>query len=64
MLPLNLQTVQAPPPPPFLDNPRYILFFFRELPLLKLVSANFYQILIFSLNDSPLKFMKNVFYFI
>ena len=31
---------------------------------LKLVSAIFYQISIFSPNDSPLKTMKNVFYFI
>ena len=31
---------------------------------LKLVSAIFYQIFIFSSNDSPLKTMKNVFYFI
>ena len=31
---------------------------------LKLVSAIFYRIFIFSPNDSPLKTMKNVFYFI
>ena len=31
---------------------------------LKLVSAIFYQIFIFSPNKSPLKTMKNVFYFI
>ena len=31
---------------------------------LKLVSAIFYQIFIFSSNDSPSKTMKNVFYFI
>ena len=31
---------------------------------LKLVSAIFYQILIFSPNDSPSKTAKNVFYFI
>ena len=31
---------------------------------LKLVSVIFYQIFIFSPNDSPLKTMKNVFYFI
>ena len=31
---------------------------------LKLVSAIFYQMFIFSPNDSPLKTMKNVFYFI
>ena len=31
---------------------------------LKLVSAIFYQIFIFSPNDNPLKNMKNVFYFI
>ena len=31
---------------------------------LKLVSAIFYQIYIFSPNDSHLKTMKNVFYFI
>ena len=30
--------------------------------ILKLVSAIFYEIFIFSLNDSPLKTMKNVFY--
>ena len=37
----------------------------RPKPLgLKLVSAIFYQIFIFSPNDSPLKTMKNVFYFI
>ena len=30
----------------------------------KLVSAIFYQLFIFSPNDSPLKTMKNVFYFI
>ena len=32
--------------------------------VLKLVSAIFYQICIFSPNDSPLKTIKNVFYFI
>ena len=32
--------------------------------ILKLVSAIFYQIFIFSTNGSPLKTMKNVFYFI
>ena len=32
--------------------------------LVKLVSAIFYQILIFSPNDSPSKTVKNVFYFI
>ena len=32
--------------------------------LLKLVSTIFYQIFIFSPNDSPSKTMKNVFYFI
>ena len=31
---------------------------------LKLVSTIFYQIFIFSPNDSPLKTMKNAFYFI
>ena len=31
---------------------------------LKLVSAIFYQIFIFSRNDSPSKSMKNIFYFI
>ena len=31
---------------------------------LKLVSAIFYQIFIFSPDDSPLKTMKNIFYFI
>ena len=31
---------------------------------LKLVFTIFYQSFIFSLNDSPLKAMKNVFYFI
>ena len=32
--------------------------------VLKLVTAIFYQIFIFSANDSPLKTIKNVFYFI
>ena len=32
--------------------------------VLKLVSAIFYQIFIFSPNDSPLKTIKNVFYFV
>ena len=32
--------------------------------ILKLVSTIFYQIFIFPQNDSPLKTMKNVFYFI
>ena len=32
--------------------------------LLKLVSAIFYEIFIFSPNDSPSKTIKNVFYFI
>ena len=36
-------------------------FIFRDL---KLVSAIFYQIFIFSPNDSPSKAMKNVFYLI
>ena len=31
---------------------------------LNVVSAIFYQIFVFSQNDSPLKTMKNVFYFI
>ena len=31
---------------------------------LKLVSAIFYEFFIFSRNDSPLKTMKNVFYFV
>ena len=31
---------------------------------LKLVSAIFYQVFIFSPNDSPSKIVKNVFYFI
>ena len=35
----------------------------QRLPL-KLVSTNFYQIFIFSPNDSPSKTMKSVFYFI
>ena len=34
------------------------------MPNLKLVSAIFYQIFIFSSHDSPSKTMKNVFYFI
>ena len=38
--------------------------FFTLILSLKLVSAIFYQIFIFSPNDSPLKVMKNVFYFI
>ena len=36
----------------------------RNVASLKLVSAIFYQIFIFSPNDSPLKIMQNVFYFI
>ena len=39
------------------------VFGHNQLPL-KLVSAIFYQIFIFSPNDGPLKTMKNVFYFI
>ena len=35
-----------------------------QINLIKLVSANFYQTFIFSLNDSPLKTMKNVVYLI
>ena len=35
-----------------------------EINHLKLVSAIFYQIFIFSSNDRPSKIMKNVFYFI
>ena len=35
-----------------------------HLSLLKLVSAIFYQIFIFTPNDSPSKTMKNAFYFI
>ena len=41
-----------------LTNPMLITAF------LKLVSAIFYQIFIFSSNDSPSKTIKNVFYFI
>ena len=37
---------------------------FSKVLLLKLVSAIFYQIFIFSQNDSPLKTMENAFYFI
>ena len=36
----------------------------RSLDMLKLVSAIFYQILIFSPNNSPLQTMENAFYFI
>ena len=36
----------------------------RSEVFLKLASAVFYQIFIFSPNDSPLTIMKNVFYFI
>ena len=36
----------------------------NQIEYLKLVSAIFYQIFIFSQNDSPLKTVKNVFYFI
>ena len=36
----------------------------NKVPNLNLVSAIFYQIFIFSPNDSPSKTMKNVFYFI
>ena len=37
---------------------------FSKVLLLKLVSAIFYQIFIFSQNDSPLETIENVFYFI
>ena len=37
--------------------------FVKVFSLLKLVSAIFYQIIIFSRNGSTLKTMKNVFYF-
>ena len=37
---------------------------YRGLWPLKLVSAIFYQLFIFSPNDSPSKTVKNVFYFI
>ena len=40
-----------------------IFLSFMEVSL-KFVPAIFYQIYIFSLNDSPSKTMKNVFYFI
>ena len=40
---------------------KYTLYMYIYL---KLVSAVFYQIFIFSQNDSPFKTMKNVFYFI
>ena len=40
----------------------YLRYFLNNF--LKLVSAIFYQIFIFSPNHSPLKTMKNVFYFI
>ena len=46
------------------DKCYYLLFYSFPFSLLKLVSATFYQIFIFSQNDSPLKTMKNVFYFI
>ena len=36
----------------------------KQSEYLKLVSAIFYQVFIFSPNDSPLKTVKNVFYFI
>ena len=39
-------------------------FLWYNFEKLKLVSAIFYQFFIFSPNDSPLKTMKNVFYFI
>ena len=41
-------------------NPSFMNNIFK----LKLVSAVFYQIFIFSSNDSPSKTLKNVFYFI
>ena len=48
----------------FLDDMHtaYLRYYLNNF--LKLVSAIFYQIFIFSPNDSPLKTMKNVFYFI
>ena len=45
-----------------MNHPTYIHWFVSIL--VKLVSAIFYQILIFSPNDSPSKTVKNVFYFI
>ena len=45
-----------------MNHPTYIHWFVNIL--VKLVSAIFYQILIFSPNDSPSKTVKNVFYFI
>ena len=44
------------------SNSSFVLDDFTSL--LKLVSAIFYQVLIFSPNDIPLKTMKNVFHFI
>ena len=41
-----------------------IMKFVSIVNLLKLVSAIFYQIFIFTANDSPSKTMKNIFYFI
>ena len=45
-----------------MNHPKYIHWFVNIL--VKLVSAIFYQILIFSPNDSPSKTVKNIFYFI
>ena len=45
-----------------MNHPTYIHWFVNIL--VKLVSAIFYQILIFSPNDSPSKTVKNIFYFI
>ena len=43
---------------------KIVTFFENNTYRLKLVSAIFYQIFIFSSNDRPLKTMENVFYFI
>ena len=43
---------------------RFLIFYNLFHEHLKLVCAIFYQIFMFSPNDSPLKTMKNVFYFI
>ena len=48
----------------FINNFKQIFISCANKNNLKLVSAIFYQIFIFSSNDSPSKTMKNVFYFI
>ena len=59
-------TTQHPPPPPTHTRPHTHTHTHTHTytPTLKLVSAFFYQIFIFSANDSPSKTVKNQFFVI